>query len=353
MPGAAWGGAVTDQPTVDATDRRAYFEALAAVTAALSRAEVLGLVRGAWRSGLIEALVEGGDVASLAVATGLPEGRVADLCVALDAHEIADLDGSTYRLHPRWGAVAVPGGFVTLDAVLDISVVRTRLLEVIASGGHDFWAHPGDRLAYARGVSPDPMAPESVAALRRSLETCEPLIERLRAGGRYLELGCGVAGNLCAMLQSFPGIRAVGVELSDELAAEARRRGEVLGIADRLEVVCADATEVDWPEEFDLVFWSQMFFPAETRAPALAAAHRCLRRGGMVMAPAIEVSEVLEHDRRSDEGRELALDRVIHAAWGVPVRPVEDLLAEVAEAGFLDVQVADREISKLVIGYRP
>jgi SAM-dependent methyltransferase len=344
---------VTDQPTMEATDRHAYFEALASVTATLSRAEVLGLVRGALRSGLLDALIEGGDAAGLAEVTGLPEGRVSDLCVALDAHEIVDVDDSTYRLTRAWAAVAAPGGFVTLDAALDLSVVRTRLLEVIASGGHDFWAHPGDRLAYARGVSPDPMAPDSVAALRRSVDTCEPLIERLRVGGRYLELGCGVAGNLCALLQSFPGISAVGVELSEELAAEARRRSEVLGIADRLEVVCADATQVDWPETFDMAFWSQMFFPADTRAAALAAAYRCLRPGGMVMAPAIGMQEVLEHDRHSDEGRELALDRVIHAAWGVPVRPVEDLLVEVTDAGFVDVQVADREISKLVIGYRP
>ena len=59
---------------------------------------------------------------------------------------------------------------------------------------------------------------------------------------------------------------AVGVELDSGLAAEARWRAERLGVADRFEVVCADATSVRLDGLFDVVAWSQFFFEDMTAA---------------------------------------------------------------------------------------
>lgn len=68
---------------------------------------------------------------------------------------------------------------------------------------------------------------------------------RLSAGERHLELGCGLAGRILCLLQAYPAMTAVGVERAPDLAAEARRRAERLGVADRFVVVVSDATSVD------------------------------------------------------------------------------------------------------------
>jgi hypothetical protein len=64
------------------------------------------------------------------------------------------------------------------------------------------------------------------------------------------------------------------------------------------------------------------------------------------------LTDETEDDTDSDEERETALDRVIHGAWGVPLRDPAGLSAEFTEAGFTDVRVVDRYSSLLVIGCR-
>jgi cyclopropane fatty-acyl-phospholipid synthase-like methyltransferase len=142
-----------------------------------------------------------------------------------------------------------------------------------------------------------------------------------------LELGCGVAGRILTIMQAAPGLTAVGVELSPDLAAEAERRAAELGLRDRFTVVCADAADFTSDERFDRVFWSQFFFPSGSRAAALATAHRCLRRGGILSLPV------------ADDDPAERLFRLLLASWGVPLRTPDELAAEIEEAGFVDVEV--------------
>ena len=118
-----------------------------------------------------------------------------------------------------------------------------------------------ERLAYATAVSPNPFSDAMVALVGARAATPPVVRERLRDDDRILELGCGAAGQLLCTLRAFPGVTAVGVERSADLAAEARRRSEALGVADRLEVIVGDAATVRLEEEFDVVAWSQFFFP--------------------------------------------------------------------------------------------
>ncbi len=163
---------------------------------------------------------------------------------------------------------------------------------------------------------------------------------RLHDGDRHLELGCGVAGRILCVLQAFPTLSAVGVELAPDLAAEAQRRGAALGVADRFEVLCADATTVRPDGFFDVAFWSQFFFPAASRAGTLATAYHALRPGGMLLAPLLGDPSVAESDPHGSSARSLALARVVHRLWGVPDRSPDDLADEVAQAGFVDVVVS-------------
>jgi SAM-dependent methyltransferase len=334
-------------------DELSFFEALGQVTPILAGAEVLGLVHGASRAGLLDVLRDGASLPQLVNASGLSITRVGDICTALEAHGIVRKVGQVYELHPTWRALTDTSSFMTLDALLAMSATRSRLLHEIGSGGDDFWAAPGDRLAYAKGVSPDPMSLGAVQAVQRSFDATPAVRDHLRSASSYLELGSGVAGHVCCLLQIFPNLSATAVELSEELCQEARRRAAALGIADRLEVICGDVLELDRPAAFDVAFWSQMFFPQGTRSQALDVARRSLRTGGMVLAPVIPaIAAPTEGEDASDEAREEALDRVIHGAWGVPLLDPAGVAAEFTEAGFTDVRVVDRYSSLLVIGRR-
>ena len=173
----------------------------------------------------------------------------------------------------------------------------------------------------------------------------------LESGGRVLELGCGVAARLCATLLAFPRATAVGVELSEDLAAWGRARADRLGVGDRLTYVVGDATTYQPEGEFDQVGWSQFFFPRATRTAALATAMRALRPGGWITMPA--VWDGTPPPPGSELHKELAAERLALELWDVPLRSTHELREELAAAGFVDVWVEDAGMVNIVRGRKP
>lgn len=317
-----------------------FFEAWDAVVTPLEQArKLLGLVAGARASGLLEVLHDGLTDDEVATRTGL--GReVSDALVrALLVNGVAVSSGGRLALSDEWRAIVSPTAYTNLGAVLRGLEVEARLLETVVRG-EDYWTiSSADRLDYARAVSPDPFRPEFVAAVRDSVAT-SPVRSRLSEGGRLLEAGCGVAGQLLTMLQAFPKLEAVGVELAGDLADEAERRAHELGVDDRFTVVRSDvATAGLEPESFDFAHWSQFFFPSAARIPALRAVRRALRPGGFVYAPLPFPFEEMAADPQGAAARDYTLFRVVLASWGVPERDEAGLVAEMLEAGFADAHL--------------
>ena len=172
----------------------------------------------------------------------------------------------------------------------------------------------------------------------------DPDQEVLTRGGTHLELGCGVAGRILTTLQAVPAMRAIGVEISPDLAAVARERAEALGVSERFEVVEQDVADFDREACADTAFWSQFFFPEASRRGALAAAYRALRPGGVLTA---SLAATL------DDERMLALNDVTLAGWAVPSRTGDELVEEISAAGFLDVAVVERGGLSRVRAVRP
>jgi SAM-dependent methyltransferase len=121
-------------------------------------------------------------------------------------------------------------------------------------------------------------------------------------GERFLELGCGLAGRLLSLLQAYPSMTAVGVELAPDLLEEAQRRAQELGVADRVEFRATDAQEFTAEGLFDLVFWSQFFFPEASRAATLQVAWCSMRPRGYIGAPVRGEPSLLD-DLCSEQGR--------------------------------------------------
>jgi hypothetical protein len=297
----------------------------------------VNVLLGAESRGVLAALEQPVTVDQLATATGLSEPRTQALLDALVAYDVVEQSRAGYRLGSSWLALRASDAFATLSDTLASAEVEGRLLRDAASGA-DYWTMPADdRLVFARAISPNPFAPTLVEAFRSQL-TADPDAAALVAGGRLLELGCGVAGRALTMLQALPTMTAVGVELSDDLADEARRRADALGVSDRFEVVCSDAATFSRPGAFDVAFWSQFFFSEDARPGALHTLFTSLRPGGVAQAPLLGDEAALRTDARGPEARHRAVFRMILDGWGVPDRDQDGLAAEFADAGFVDVR---------------
>lgn len=329
-----------------------FFEAYDAVlTPLFTASNTLSLLAGAESAGVIGALRQRRTAAELAELADQDPATVQAWCRALETCGITESSDEGYVLTEHWLALTEPSAFVPLATALAGNRVEGRLLAGLADS--TYWSMATeDRLAYARAVSPDPFSDALVAAFRQQLAN-DPDRAPMLAGGRLLEMGCGVAGRILTTLRAAPDLTAVGVELSEDLAAEARRRANELGLADRFTVVCTDASAFSTDEPFDHGFWSQFFFPAEARQGALAALAAALRPGAGLDAPIGGDFEAMAADPGGPAAREYAVGRAILQSWGVPERTPQALVAELEEAGFVDVRVVPRPGSAVVRGVRP
>jgi ubiquinone/menaquinone biosynthesis C-methylase UbiE len=116
-------------------------------------------------------------------------------------------------------------------------------------------------------------------ARRRVLE-----LAGVRPGEEVLEVAVGTGVQLVRLAGANPGGRTVGVEISDGMLAQARRR--VDQTAPAIELLKASALELPLPDEsFDLLVNSYMLdlLPRDDIPRALAEFKRVLRPGGRLV----------------------------------------------------------------------
>ena len=332
----------------------AFMQALRDVSPTFEGHEALALVRGAWRTGLMQATATPASAEKLADRAGLPVEHARRVLVALLSFGVVDRDDDAFVISDQWRALLLDAPPIDVLELLRFREARSRMIEDAVVGDSDYWtSDDADRSAYAIGIAVDPASAHSVELLRGAMAHDPALHAVAEAGGTYLELGCGVTGAMCTILQIYPRLRGVGVELSEPLVEIARERMRQLGLEDRMEVVHGDATTFDRPEAFDLAFWSQFFFAEDARADAVAVLYRSLRSGGIVSAPlmAEPMSEVGE--LRTADGREFALDALLHGSWGVPDRAAQALQDELSAGGFVDATFTELPFARLVRARKP
>jgi cyclopropane-fatty-acyl-phospholipid synthase len=190
----------------------------------------------------------------------------------------------------------------------------------------------GPSLVYSCGYFASP-ADRLEGAQERKLElVCAKL--RLTPGERLLDVGCGW-GSLVIHAARHHGVRAVGITLSEEQAALARRRVREAGLGDLVEIRIADYRDVaDGPyDKIASVGMVEHVGAAQLPAYATAIA-RLLRPGGLVLnhgiarlfsAPAGDKSLIQRYVFPDGELPPLA--EVVGAlqAAGLEIRDVESL----------------------------
>ena len=136
------------------------------------------------------------------------------------------------------------------------------------------------------GLDRDPLAPDDLAAVdefhTRGRQATEELAELAApsAGQRVLDVGCGLGGSARYMAARH-GVEVVGVDLTPEYCRAGRILTERTGLADRVELVTANALDLPFPDgSFDQV-WSEHVTMNIAEKPRLyAELRRVLRRGG-------------------------------------------------------------------------
>ncbi len=79
-------------------------------------------------------------------------------------------------------------------------------------------------------------------------------------GGTVLEVGCGTGRNLIAVARRYPTARLFGFDISDAMLTTARAKVAAAGLADRIALRRADATDFDPATLFGHATFDRVFF---------------------------------------------------------------------------------------------
>jgi SAM-dependent methyltransferase len=361
---------------------RTYMGASHELIGWIEGARSLALLTAAIDIGLLEALRNRTPVEHAARATGIDTGEMNRLCRALEAHGVVAGDRGGYQLTPRYRLLSASDAAIPLADVVRHARVVLRTLEHPASDGTYTDLSSTDVLSMATASGISALSSSAHVSTDVVAEAIPEIDAVWRGGGRHLEVGCGVGNALFGIVGRYPALTAVGIEIDEATATEATRRAHVLGIDDRVEVRRMDACDLADEEQFDTSQWSQFFFPTATRAVVLKAMRRALRADGYLLMPwlAVEQSDVSSRRRqmlstalrslrsraaasmvfvsdavgagRARERRErrfASLQTVVFPRWGVPVRSVGELAAEVRGAGFDVVRSVPLLVSQFVL----
>ena len=192
---------------------------------------------------------------------------------------------------------------IDLDVARLRAEVQSMYTRVAAEPGGTFHFHRGAAYAAERlGYDAARLArlPESVTASFAGVANPH-LVAPLEAGTTVLDMGCG-AGTDCllAAMQVGPGGRAIGVDMTESMAARARAGAAMVGLTN-VEIRLGDATAMPVDDEsVDVLISNGVFNLVPDKGLALAEMFRVVRPGGRLQIADIVLGADLEEEARRD-----------------------------------------------------
>ena len=167
------------------------------------------------------------------------------------------------------------------------------------------------------------------------------------SGDRVLDAGCGVGGS-SIWLASERGAEVVGVNVSPEQVALARRYVSQRGLGEQVTILQRDYKNTGLPDaSFDVVWACESIAHSPDQRDTLAEAYRLLRPGGRLIVRDV----YLRRQPASPEERRL-MD-VWYDAWVMPPLPTaEQFLSYVSGTGFTEIHMQDVTDSGIRSGRR-
>lgn len=227
----------------------------------------------------------------------------------------------------------------------DLDELPPEVLQVAAGAARAFFRQAElmmeDPTRERGWVSDDPLVLQSTGRASMMVSTIlTQVAPQLGLDGRlgdgdaaFLDLGTGVGWLAAAMAMSWPELRVVGVDRFEPALELARANLAAAGLTDRVELRTADAADLDYHEEFDLV-WVPGPFLAPGIVPAcLDGVRRALVAGGTVVFGLFATVD----DPLAEATQDLRVVRCGGHPW--QIAEAESLLTE---AGFADAHEIER-----------
>jgi len=191
----------------------------------------------------------------------------------------------TYELTPEQELIlANPDGPAHIppawDVVASLWFDEEKAIEAFRSGEGIAWGDHDERLfcgvaAFFRSSYRSELVPNWLPAL-------DGVVERLRAGGRVADVGCGHGHSTILMAEAFPESRFTGYDVHEGSVEAARANALEAGVTDRVDFQVASAK--DYPaRDLDLVCFFDCLHDMGDPAGAAAHARRSLGPDGTVM----------------------------------------------------------------------
>jgi hypothetical protein len=168
--------------------------------------------------------------------------------------------------------------------------------------------------------------------------------ERLQTeGAAFLDVGMGGGGVSIAMCREFPGLRAVGLDVSEAAIAVASEDIAAAGLADRIEARLQSVTDIADTQTFDLIWLPQPFLPPTVLSAALPRLFRAARPAAALVMPLAVNAGV---------GLVGAAADVRHAMVGGGSTTADTCQKLLQEAGFTEVRALDTPGGTMMLARR-
>ena len=164
-------------------------------------------------------------------------------------------------------------------------------------------------------------------------------------GGRFLDVGTGVAGISLEAAQLCPELRVVGLDIWEPALVLARANVAASPHAARIEIRAQDVTRLDETAAYSLAWLPTGFMPRPVAEAALDRFALALAPGGYAVL-GVYVSDVPDQ-----AGDALAALRTVRT--GGHVWSASELEQQLRARGFVDVETCPAKPAYLIIGRRP
>ena len=169
------------------------------------------------------------------------------------------------------------------------------------------------------------------------IPSVQGLRERLDAGIRILDVGCGSGLLMVQLAKAFPNCKFVGVEVDKFAVEDARKQIRDNDVQDRVVALYVDADGIDYDREFDLVNLSLVLheIKRDKRYSSMAKSYKALKDSGEVIVFDFAYPEKLQ-DLRKPQYTAGILDQFNELTRGSELLPKAEKHRLLLELGFKD-----------------
>jgi 2-polyprenyl-3-methyl-5-hydroxy-6-metoxy-1,4-benzoquinol methylase len=289
------------QPEFDQAKAEAFAGTL---LTALNHGALCLMVSVGHRTGLFDTMSKLPRATSNEIATqaGLNERYVREWLGAMATARVVEVDPTTLR----FSLPAEHAAFLTRAAAPDNMALFAQYVAVLGAVEDDIVEcfRGGGGVPYSRFPRfHEVMAEESGQSIMSSLEShIIPLVpglsDRLANGIRMLDVGCGRGRIVNRLAMLYPGSRFVGMDLSQDAIAYARKEASTAG-RDNTEFLAVDMSDFDRtaePESFDFITTFDAIHDQAKPLNVLKGIHRALKTDGVYLMQDISGSSHVHKD---------------------------------------------------------